>query len=223
MEAEQTNQTNEVQVQEGAMGSASIQAYKMKIFDMFDVSEIKVEDPGLRRYLSVSPMILPKGRGRERTRFSKGSINIVDRLINSLSVPGHRGKKHKIMTHNATGKWGKNARVVFEALKIIEKRTGKNPIQVLVKAIENAAPRDEITTIEYGGARYPQAVDVAPLRRLNVALKNLSHGAQDKTFGKKSTLINALADEITAASNESNESFAVSKRVETEKMADSAR
>ncbi len=195
----------------------------MKLFDLFDVAEIKVEDPGLKRYLNVSPMLLPKNRGRERARFAKAEINIVERLINALQVPGHRGKKHRVMTFHATGKWSKNASAVLKAFKIIEKKTGQNPVQVLVKAIENAAPREEITTIEYGGARYPQAVDTSPTRRINIALKNLSHGAQDKSFGKKAALESALADELIAAYSNSNESAAVSKRVETEKMADSAR
>jgi small subunit ribosomal protein S7 len=195
----------------------------MKIFDMFDVSEVKTEDPGLRRYVDLSPKMLPKNRGRKRARFSKAEISILERLINLMCVPGHRGKKHRIMTNNATGKWSKNAEVLIEALKIVEEKTKKNPVQVLIKAIENAAPRDEITTIEYGGAKYPQAVDVSPMRRVNIALRNLVHGAQDKAFGKKSTLASALAAEIAGSSGESTESFAYAKRVETEKMADSAR
>ena len=195
----------------------------MKIFDIFDVSEVKVEDHGLRRYITISAVLMPKSRGRERTRFSKSNVNILERLINLMSVPGHRGKKHRIMTKHATGKWGTNAKVLIEALKIVEEKTKKNPVQVFLKAIENAAPRDEITTIEYGGAKYPQAVDVAPMRRLNVALRNIAHGAQDKTFGKKTTFASALASELIGASEESVESFAYAKKVETEKMADSAR
>lgn len=195
----------------------------MKLFDLFEVSEVKVEDPGLKRYINVSPMLLPKNRGRERARFAKADINIVERLINALQVPGHRGKKHKVMTFHASGKWGRNATAVIEAFKIIEKKTGKNPVQVLVTAVENAAPRDEITSIEYGGARYPQAVDVAPSRRVAIALKNIVHAAQDKSFGKKASLEAALADELIAAYSASNESSSVTKKIETEKMADSAR
>jgi len=195
----------------------------MKIFDIFDASGIKVEDPGLRRYVNLKPALITKTRGRERDKFGKGKVNVVERLINLLSVPGHRGKKHKIMTHQATGKWSKNAKVVIMALKIIEQRTSQNPLQVLVKAVENAAPRDEITTIEYGGARYPQAVDTAPYRRLNIALRNIVHGSQDKCFNKKTVLSESLANEIIAASQNSNESFAVVKKIDTEKMADSAR
>jgi small subunit ribosomal protein S7 len=106
---------------------------------------------------------------------------------------------------------------------MIEKKTGKNPVQVLVDAIEKAAPRDEITVIEYGGARYPQAVDVSPLRRVNITLKHLVHGAGDKAFNKKKTIAQALAEEIILAAEENGESFAIKKKKESEAQADSAR
>ena len=106
---------------------------------------------------------------------------------------------------------------------MVEKKTGKNPVVVFVKAVEKAAPRDEVTVIEYGGARYPQAVDVAPMRRVNLAVKNLVHGASDKAFNKKKTISQALAEEIILASEENGDSFAVRKRIESEKQADSAR
>ena len=106
---------------------------------------------------------------------------------------------------------------------MIEKRTGKNPVEVLVKAIEMSAPRDEITVIEYGGARYPQAVDISPLRRVNLAIRWMVQGASDKAFGKKKTLAEALADEIVLASENKGDSFAARKKNESEKQADSAR
>jgi small subunit ribosomal protein S7 len=111
----------------------------------------------------------------------------------------------------------------LDAFKIIENKTGKNPIEILVKAIENSAPRDEITVIEYGGARYPQAVDVSPLRRVNLTLRWMVHGASDKAFNKKKTLTEALAEEIILASEGSGDSFAMRKKNESEKQADSAR
>lgn len=195
----------------------------MKLFDAFDVSEIKVVDPGLRRCVNLSANLVPRNKGKSRARFSKSEVNIIDRMINLLCVPGHRGKKHKIMTKHATGKWGKNAQALIDAFMIVEEKTKENPIKIFIQALENVAPRDEITTIEYGGAKYPQAVDISPLRRVNIALRNLVHGSQDKSFGKKATLSQALSEEIIGAANQSNDSFAYSKKVETEKMADSAR
>lgn len=195
----------------------------MKIFDLWDTQDIKVEDPGLKRYISVEPRLMPKSRGREGDRFGKSKVNIVERLINRLQVPGHRGKKHKIQT-NSTGKFYARAKNVIEAFKIIEKQTKQNPIAVLVKAIENASYTDETTTIEYGGARYLQAVDTSPTRRLNTVLKNITHGAYDKAFKKKTSIAQALANEILAAyEKDKSKSFAVSKKIEMERQADAAR
>jgi len=143
--------------------------------------------------------------------------------MNKLSVAGHRGKKHKIILGRSTGKYSKNMKIVLNAFKLVEKKTGKNPIGVFVKAIENSAPRDEITAIEYGGARYPQAIDVSPLRRVNLALKHIVHGASDKAFNKKKTITQGLADEIVMASEDNQESFAIKKKREAEAQADSAR
>lgn len=193
----------------------------MKIFDLYETKELKVEDLGLKRYINLDEKLMLKTRGKARERFSRTKVNVVERLINLIGVPGHRGKKHKIMTPHASGKYIKNAKIVLQAFSILEKKG--NPIQILVKAIENSAPHDEITVIEYGGARYPQAVDVSPLRRVALALRNIVHGAYDKAFNKKKNIAEALAEEILKASEKSNESFACSKRNESEKQADSAR
>ena len=153
----------------------------MKIFDLWETSEVKIDDPGLRRYIALDGKLIPKSKGREQERFSKARVNIVERIINKLQVPGHRGKKHRIMT-KSTGKFTTRAKNVIDALKLIEKQTNQNPISVLVKAVEHAAFRDETTTIEYGGARYLQAVDTSPMRRVNASLRHLVHGAYDKSF-----------------------------------------
>ena len=79
-------------------------------------------------------------------------------------------------------------KIVLDTLKIIEEKTKTNPVQVLVTAIENAAPRDGITVIEYGGARYPQAVDISPTRRVTMTLRIIVQGSYDKSFNKKTSL-----------------------------------
>ena len=193
----------------------------MKIFNIYDISAVKVEDAGLKRYINLDARLILKSHGRARERFSKAKVNVVERLANLVAVPGHRGKKHKIMKGNASGKYSRNVKTVLRAFKILEKNG--NPVQIFVKAIENSSPRDEVTVIEYGGARYPQAVDISPSRRLSLALRNIVHGASDKAFNKKKTMAEALASEILLASQNSPESFAVQKRYETEKQADAAR
>jgi small subunit ribosomal protein S7 len=195
----------------------------LKLFGLYDVSEVKVEDPGLKRYINLEPKLVVKSYGRIREKFSRGKINVIELFANLIAVPGHRGKKHKIQTSWKTGKYSQNMKIVLECLKIIEQRTKQNPVQVLVKAIENAAPRDGVTVIEYGGARYPQAVDIAPLRRVNITLKNLVHSASDKSFNKKKSIAEAIAEEIILAFQNNGESALLRKKNESEKQADAAR
>jgi small subunit ribosomal protein S7 len=194
-----------------------------KVFDLYDVSQIKVEDPGLRPVINLEPRLALKSYGRNFQKFGQTKINVIERLMNRIAVAGHRGKKHKVILGRSTGKYSQNMKIVLEAFKIIEKKTQKNPVEVLVKAIENSAPRDEVTIIEYGGARYPQAVDVSPLRRVNLALKHLVHGASEKAFNKKKNISQGLAEEIILASEKNGESYAMRKKNEAEKQADSAR
>ena len=195
----------------------------MKIFNIYSTQDVKVEDPALKRVINLDERLVLRTVGRMKEKFERNKINIVEKLANLIAVPAHRGKKHKIITGHASGKYTKNMKIVLEALRIIQEKTKENPIQVFVKAIENAAPRDEITVIEYGGARYPQAVDVSPSRRLNIAMRNMVHGAYDKSFNKKTKIPEALANEIILASGRNMESFAMGKKNESEKQADSAR
>ena len=200
-----------------------IELPKFKIFGMYDVSEIEVKDPGLKSAINLEPKLIVNTYGRNFKKFCQLKVNIIERLGNKLAVAGHRGKKHKIEKGQTTGKYSKNMGIILNAFKIIEKRTKKNPVQVFVQAIENSAMRDETTAIEYGGARYPQAVDVSPLRRVSLALKNIVHGSSDKSFNKKKTIAEGLAEEIILASEGNGESFALKKKNEAEKQADSAR
>jgi small subunit ribosomal protein S7 len=194
-----------------------------KIFDKYDLSEVKINDAGLKNVINLEPKLILKSHGRNVVKFGQTKVNIVERLMNRIAVSGHRGKKHKIEKGIASGKYTKNMGIVLDALELVEKRTGKNPVQVLVTAIENAAPRDEITVIEYGGARYPQAIDVSPIRRVNLAIKHLVHGAGDKSFGKKKKLSQALGEELILASDNNGDSMAIRKKKESEAQADSAR
>ncbi len=194
-----------------------------KIFDLYDISGIEVKDPALKSVINLQSKLILKSHGRYAQKFGSVKVNIVERLMNRIGVSGHRGKKHKIGKGRATGKYSKNMKIVLEAFKIIEKKTGKNPVEVFVQAIESSAPRDEVTAIEYGGARYPQAIDVSPLRRVNLALRWITQGASDKSFNKKKNIVEGLAEEIMLAADSNGESFAYKKKNEAEKQADSAR
>jgi len=194
-----------------------------KIFDLYDMEEVKVTDRALVPYINIQPKLLVKSHGRNVGKFTQTKVHIIERLANRLAVPGHVGKKHKIITSHASGKYNTNMQTIMDVLKLIADKKKTNPVQILVKAIENASPRDEITTIEYGGARYPQAVDVSPLRRVNLAIRWMVQGAFQKSFGKKKKMAETLATEIMNASDVNMESYALGKKNEAEKQADSAR
>ena len=196
---------------------------QMKVFGLFDATEVRVEDPGLKKAINLSSKLMLKSHGRIKWDPAKTKVNVIERLVNIMQVPGSRGKKHRIITSWITGKHERCTRIVINAFKIIEEKTKQNPIKVFVRALENAAPRDEITAIEYGGARYPQAVDVSPRRRLNLVLRFIVNGSYDKAFNKKATMTEALAKEIMLAAENSSESHAISKKNEIEKQADAAR
>ncbi len=197
----------------------------IKIFNRWDLSGITVKDPGLQRYLSIKPVIVPKTGARYAgNRFHKSTkINVVERLINRVMIPGHKGKKHKFSSGKDTGKSQTAYLLVLEALSIVEKKTKKNPVEVFVRAIENGAPREELISIEYGGARYPKAVECAPQRRIDTALKMMSQGAFQKSIRSKKSAASALADEILLAYQLSPNSNAIAKKIELERQADASR
>jgi len=217
MEEQETQMEEETQVEE------TLKPDQFKLFGLYDVSDIKVIDPGMKKYINLEPKLLVKSHGRIREKFSKGKINLLEIFANLVGVPGHRGKKHKIQTSQKTGKYSQNMKIVLDCLKIVEEKTKQNPVQVLVTAIENAAPRDGVTIIEYGGARYPQAVDISPLRRVTMTLRHMIQGSYDKSFNKKVKINQALADEIIKSYNNDADSYTLGKRKDSEKQADSAR
>ena len=98
-----------------------------KIFDLWDLSEINVQDPGLKSSINLIPKLILNSQGRNVSKYGQAKTNIVERLINKVGVAGHRGKKHRIEIGHATGKYTKNAKIVIEALSLVEKKTGKNP------------------------------------------------------------------------------------------------
>lgn len=182
---------------------------ELKLFGRYSFTDVVVEDPGLKDYINLKPVLLPWSGGRhEHKRFGKAEVNIVERLVNKLMRPGKMG-----------GKKAKAINIVRAAFKIIELETGRNPIQVLVDAIQLAAPCEDVTTIAYGGAVYHVSVDVSPQRRVDVALKNIVVGAKEASKNSHITVEEALARELILASKGEPASYAISKRIETERIA----
>jgi small subunit ribosomal protein S7 len=197
---------------------------EIKVFNKYSIEGIQVSDPGLIRYINLKPRIVTKTGGKNvGVRFHKSKTFIVERLINKIMNCGHKSKKHVKSSGHLTGKGINAYQTTEKAFDIIEKKTNQNPIYVLVKAIENGAPREEIIAIEYGGARYPKAVEMSPLRRVDYVLRLLTQSAYQKSFKKKKSIEQCLADEIIAAFNMSNQSDIISKKLELERQSDSSR
>ena len=93
-----------------------------KIFDLYDMNEIKVTDETLKPYINIEGKLLIKSQGRNEGKFSAAKVHVVERLVNRVAVPGHIGKKHKIITARASGKYTKNMKIVLGAFEIIQKK-----------------------------------------------------------------------------------------------------
>jgi len=196
----------------------------IKMFNRWTTTGIQIEDPGLKNVINIEPRIVPRTGGRNANRrFYKSRTNVIERLMNRIMIPGHKSKKHTISSGHKTGKAHNAYRIMEKVLELIEQRTKSNPIAVVVKAIENAAPREEIIVIEYGGAKYPKAVECAPQRRVDTAIRLMSQGAQQKAFNTKKSIADTLTEEIMNAYQMNNTSLAVSKKYELERQADSSR
>lgn len=209
-----------------AAGKETVKASRpdVLVFNRWSTAGIIVDDLGLQRYITLQPRIVPRSGARYAgRRFHKSHTSIVERLINKVMVTGHKGKKHFRSSGSFTGKALTAYKIVEHALLFVESKSKENPLKVLVKAIENAAPREEIVTIEYGGARYPKAVECSPQRRVDVALRYMTQGAHAKSWNSKRTVEEALAEEILAAYRLDQKSAAVAKKLEIERQADSSR
>jgi small subunit ribosomal protein S7 len=183
------------------------------LFQKWTFNEIAVKDPGLQRYINLTPMTLPHSMGRhEHQRFRKARVNIVERFINGFMRPGKNA-----------GKKARATNIVKQAFEIINIRTEKNPIEILVQAVENSAPAEDTTRLSYGGVVYHLSVDIAPQRRIDLALRNLTEGARKTAANNPRSLPETVADEIILAANNDIKSAGVAKRNEIERIAQSSR
>jgi small subunit ribosomal protein S7 len=197
---------------------------KILLFNRWDTLEVKINDPGLRNQINLEPIIVPRTDGKFTTKQKdKRKMSIVERFMNKVMVPGHRGKKHKLTSGHFPGNTVTIYNSVKEAFDIIEKKTKKNPAQVLVEAIENSALLEEVASYRLGGIIARNAVIVSPQRRLDIALRHLTQGIYKTSFKNKSPLSHVIADELIAASKNDSKAFAVQERNRIEKEAEGAR
>jgi len=125
--------------------------------------------------------------------------NIINRIM-------RRGKK-STATH-----------MVYEALDIIQQRTGRDPIEILDQALRNVGPIMEVRPRRVGGATYQVPMEVPASRRLTLAMRwiiDASRSRSGKSFPEK------LSAELMDAAN--NQGSAVRKREEAHKMAEANR
>jgi small subunit ribosomal protein S7 len=198
-----------------------------KLFNKWSTKDVIVKDLSLVNYINLEPVIIPHSFGRKtRGRFSKAEVNIVERLINKAMRSGQGKRKLSgkfIRGRKGCGKKLQLMQIVEEAFEIIEKQTKKNPVQALIEAIENSAPREDVTRIKKGGVAYSIAVDVSPLKRLDEAIKNIALAGFGNSFNTKRDAATALAEEIISASKNDNKSIAIKRRDEVERVAKASR
>ncbi len=181
------------------------------LFGTWGVDDIEFRDPSAERYITITPIAHTMGRHADK-QFKKSEISVVERLINRL-----------MQTSENTGKKQLTTRVVREAFAVIHDRTGENPVQVLVRAVENAAPREETVRLKYGGISVPKAVDISPQRRVDQALKFIAEGVHNASYKSDNDVVEALAQQLMGAANNDVGTYAVNQKEEKERVAAAAR
>ena len=183
------------------------------VFGKWDASEVICSDQGLAPYVNLTTVGVPHSGGRHANAwFGKQRLSLIERCINGLMRSG-----------KYTGKKIGATKSFREALERLHEIKGDNPLQVLVDAICNAAPMEEVTRIRFGAVSQPKAVDSSPMRRLDIALRNLTKGSTQGTFKSKKSLTECITSEVLKAADGDVSSFAVAKREEVERIAASAR
>jgi small subunit ribosomal protein S7 len=124
----------------------------------------------------------------------------VSKFINSLMLDGKKSTAERIF---------------YDAMRIIEEKTGQPAVNVFKQAVNNVKPVIEVKSRRVGGATYQVPVEVRPERRNALALKWLitySRGRGDKSMAER------LANELMAASR--NEGASIKKKDDTHRMAE---
>ena len=191
------------------------------LFRKWDLSDIEIKDRGLTHAISLKKIIMPLDFGRSALkRFNKAEVNIVERLANKLM---HFGKKYAKNTGRMGGKKVQSINTVKTAFEIIHLKTGKNPVEVLVRAVENSAPNEDTTRIVYGGTVYHVSVDVAPIRRVDLALRFIADCVKESTFSNPKPIEEHLSEQLIAAAENDPSAPSIKKKHELERIAQASR
>ncbi len=114
------------------------------------------------------------------------------------------------------GKRSTAERIVYDALGIVEQKTGAEPVAALKRAVENVKPALEVKSRRVGGATYQVPVEVRPRRANTLAIRWLVGYARQR---RENTMAERLANEILDASNGLGAS--VKRKEDMHKMAES--
>ncbi|WP_324663628.1 30S ribosomal protein S7 [Haloarcula sediminis] len=204
---EDTTETEDVPEDEAAEEEVA----RAELFGEWSVTNIEYSDPSTERYITVTPIAHTMGRHSNK-QFQKSEISVVERLINRL-----------MQTDENTGKKQLATSIVSDAFDIVHERTEENPVQVLVEAVENSAPREETVRLKYGGISVPKAVDVAPQRRVDQALKFIAEGTYGGSFKTTTSAEESLASLLIGAANNDVSTYSVNQKEEKERVAAAAR
>ena len=181
------------------------------LFGKWDLSEVTVTDTTLEKYINLDAFQVPHTGGRHsKKRFGKGNLTVIERFINNLM----RSEKY-------TGKKAQAYNVLKNSFDNINGKKKENPAQIMVRALENSAPRAAVVSLRYGGIRVYSGVDVSPTRRVDIAIRNLCIGALESAK-KQRSIEKSLTRELMLASEANPDSYAISKKEETERQAEAA-
>ena len=149
-----------------------------------------------------------KSRPKKRILLPDPKFNdvLVTRFVNDLTVDGKKNLSFKIF---------------YAALEIVKEKTektGKSPIEVWKKSLENITPAVEVKSRRVGGATFQVPMEIRPERKVAISIKNMILFAR-KRSGK--SMADKLAAEIIAGFNE--EGGAYKKKEDTHRMAEANR
>ena len=180
------------------------------LFSKYSHNDINFADKTLADYIKLTAVPVPhSGQNYTKKRFMRAHCPIVERLTNFLMRHGRNSGKKTLAV-----------RLLETAFDLVHAISGRNPLQVLVTAIENSSPREGTTRVGARGIARMQSVDVSPFRRVNLALRNITKGARKSAFKSSKSFPECLADELLAAAgNDAQRSFGVKQKVAEERLA----
>ena len=146
---------------------------------------------------------VPKRKLLPDPKFTDQSLDIRRRLTKFVNTVMESGKKAVA------------ERIIYGALEQVEKKSGKDPLEIFVVALNNIKPMVEVKSRRVGGANYQVPVEVRPVRRVALAMRWLKESARKR--GEKS-MAQRLANELLEAVE--GRGGAMKKRDEVHRMAE---